>query len=252
MELKVLSDLHLEHFVACQVFDPGSADVLVLAGDILCAKHLKRSGYLSEVYRNFLDRCAANYEHVIYVLGNHEFWGYNYEGTFRTIQSCLPKNFELLNNGSVKIGPYKFIGSTLWTNFLNGNPLEVFDAQNTMHDYTSIRIGSNYRKFMATDSLRIHRESIEYIESELSDDPTILVSHHAPSFQSCDPAYGHSSAFCSSLEDLILRNSAIKYWFHGHLHNRSDYNVGDCRIVCNPVGYSGHDSSYDPGLVISI
>lgn len=250
MRLRVLSDLHLEHFVACQTFDPGSGDILVLAGDILCAKHLKTSGYLSQVYKSFLNRCASNYDHVVYVLGNHEFWGYNYEGAKKHIALALPDNFELLDNSCVKIGPYKFIGSTLWTNFRNGDPIEMFEAECKMNDYSSIRIGSNFRKFRATDSLRIHRESIEFIESELqTTDPVIVVSHHAPSFQSVDPSYSDSSinsAFCSDLSDLVLRNSVIKYWFHGHLHSRSDYTIGDCRVICNPVGYRGHDSSYDP------
>ena len=32
-----------------------------------------------------------------------------------------------------------------------------------------------------------------------------------------------------------------KLWIHGHMHNRSDYMIGDTRIVCNPRGYAGHD-----------
>ena len=79
MKIKLLSDLHLEHSYPGQYFDPGTGDVLVLAGDIFNAHHLKKNGYLNELYRKFIKDCSDNYEHVFYVTGNHEYFSYNYE-----------------------------------------------------------------------------------------------------------------------------------------------------------------------------
>jgi hypothetical protein len=30
----------------------------------------------------------------------------------------------------------------------------------------------------------------------------------------------------------------IKFWFHGHMHDSIDYQVGECRVLCNPRGYN--------------
>ena len=96
MKLRCFSDLHLEHFCAGQYFDPGEGDLLILAGDILCAKHLKKNGYLAEVYEKFLTTCSKNYQKVLYVFGNHEAYGYNYEGTQKTIQEQSKKQEQSL------------------------------------------------------------------------------------------------------------------------------------------------------------
>jgi hypothetical protein len=29
----------------------------------------------------------------------------------------------------------------------------------------------------------------------------------------------------------------VDVWCHGHMHNSSDYTVGDGRVLCNPRGY---------------
>jgi len=35
----------------------------------------------------------------------------------------------------------------------------------------------------------------------------------------------------------------IKLWTHGHMHNASDYMIGETRVVCNPRGYVGYEST---------
>jgi hypothetical protein len=87
MKVKVVSDLHLE---CCEhghgVPDLGEGEVLILGGDILCARHFKKDGPLKAVYTNFLKKCADNFMHVLYIAGNHEAYGYNYEGTWDVLK----------------------------------------------------------------------------------------------------------------------------------------------------------------------
>lgn len=249
MKLKVFSDLHLEHYYACQVFPwIGEGDVLILAGDILCARHLKKNGYLKEVYTRFLNDCSKNYKKVLYVKGNHEAYGYNYEGTHRTIQENLPDNFHLLENETVTIDNWNFIGFTLWTNFCNAHPLEMMEAEQCMNDYKVIRIGSNYRKMRAQDTLNFHLESINYLlnQLEILKENVFVISHHAPSYQSVPVQFkNHSNgAYCTQLDYLILDNPQIKYWVHGHTHNYFNYPIGDCKVICNPGGYPGQNTGF--------
>jgi len=114
MKVTVVSDLHLE---CCEhghgIPDLGSGDVLILGGDILCARHFKTNGKLHEVYKNFLLKCVENFNEVLYINGNHEAYGYNYEGTFDVLKKHFPKQIHYIENDYVKIQDCIFLGCTL-------------------------------------------------------------------------------------------------------------------------------------------
>jgi Icc-related predicted phosphoesterase len=258
MKLKLASDIHLENYAAGQPLpDLGRGDILVLAGDILCARHFKTDGYLHSVYDTFLNDCSKNYEKVLYVKGNHEFYGYNYEGTHKKILDNLPDNFHLLENETIKIGNVNFIGFTFWTDFRKENPLEMMDAQSYMNDYKVIRITSNYRKLNTNDTLQFHKDSKQYLLNkldELKDEEVFVISHHSPTLQSIAPEFKNScnGAYCSDLDDLILDHPNIKHWVYGHSHTAMDFYIGGCRVINNAVGYPGQDTKYNPHLFVTI
>lgn len=189
-------------------------------------------------------------------MGNHEFYGYNYEGTKRKLKEHLPHNFHLLDNDAVTIGDWNFIGFTFWTDFRNENALEMMEAECNMNDYKVIRIGNKYRKLRAKDTLDFHRESKKYLLKQLETltENVFVISHHAPSYQSIPQQYKKNAngAYCSDLDDLIVNHPQIKYWVHGHTHNYFDYKIEDCRVICNPGGYPGQDTEYNPNLYFDI
>jgi Icc-related predicted phosphoesterase len=258
MKIKIFSDIHLEHYNATQYFPHlGRGDILILAGDILCAKNFKTNGYLHSVYDAFLDDCSKNYEKVLYVLGNHEFYGYNYEGTHKKILDNLPDNFHLLKNDTIKIGDWIFIGFTFWTNFRNANPLEMMEAEQYMNDYKLIRIGHNFRKLRAQDTLNLHLESRDYLLKQLETlkENVFVISHHAPSYQSIADEFKTAScngAYSSNYDALIMNHPQIKYWVHGHTHTPFDYMIEGCRVICNPCGYPGQDTGFNDQLYLRI
>jgi predicted phosphodiesterase len=265
MRIRVSSDVHLEFNESGHgIPDLGSADALILGGDILCARHFKTDGPLKKVYKDFLQKCSDNFEHVIYIKGNHEPWGHTYQGTHDLIKENLPSNIYLLENDYVKIKNIIFLGATLWTDFFNENPLEMMEAQRYMRDYTSIRIGSNYRKLRPEDTLGFHKQSKQFLIEKLEEfknEKIWVCTHHAPSYQSIHPKYRAETmngAFASNLDDLILNNPQIKYWSHGHTHDSFDYMIGGCRVICNPRGYyTGVNSNdlnpdFDPNFEIEV
>lgn len=258
MKIKIFSDIHLEHYCNNEYLpDFGKGDILVLAGDIISAKHLKKNGHLKDLYLTAFENCSKDFDKILYVMGNHEFYGYNYEGTFKTIQENLPDNFHLLENKTLKIGDWNFIGFTFWTNFRNANVIEMMEAECVMNDYKTIRIGANYRKLRAQDTLNFHNQSREYILNQLDtlNENVFVISHHAPSYQSISSEFKNAtcnSAYCSDYDNLILNHPQIKYWIHGHTHTPFDYMIGDCRVVCNPIGYPRQDTGYDPTLFLKI
>jgi len=41
-------------------------------------------------------------------------------------------------------------------------------------------------------------------------------------------------------------------WVHGHSHTAVDYEVAGTRVVCNPRGYPGEETGFNPGLVLTL
>lgn len=249
--VRVVSDLHLEFCSGGEVPDLGVGDVLVLGGDILCAKHLKTNGPLRRVYLDFLHKCLKNFDRVLYIAGNHEHYGYNYEGTWVALRDNLPRGIELLEDNIAEVEDWVFIGSTFWTDFRNENALEMMEAAQCMNDYKTVRITSKYRKMNPDDTLSFHKKSRKFLTEKLNEmkmRKIWVMTHHAPSYQSVHPKYRFAGiangAYVTDMDDYILAHPQIKVWSHGHTHNSFDYNIGDCRVICNPRGYyTGVNSS---------
>jgi Icc-related predicted phosphoesterase len=261
MKVKIVSDLHLE---TCEkgvgVPDLGTGDILILGGDILCARYFKTKGELHVIFDKFLKKCVENFTEVLYILGNHEAYGYNYEGTFKVLSEHMPQRIHLLENDCVKIQDWVFLGATLWTDFRNENPLDMMEAGMRMNDYKTIRIGDNYRKLRPEDALKFHIKSKNFLQAkldQLKNDKVWVLTHHAPSYQSIHSKYRTqtiNSAYASDLDGFILENPQIKFWSHGHTHENFDYMIGECRVICNPRGYypSGVNPNFNSYLEIDI
>lgn len=244
MKLNVMSDLHLE-FMGPE-FDIGSGDVLVLAGDILTARNLNRSitSPKRQRYLEFLDRCSKQYEHVIYVAGNHEHYGYDIGRSKDAIRAILPPNIHFLERDEFHMGDWVFLGTTLWTNFSNNDPMVKWDVERYMNDFRTIRI--NDMRFTTDRWWAEHFTSFQWLDQKLDehkDRKVFVVTHHAPSIQSIherylvDRNFNRNYGYFTDLEDWVVCHPQIKYWTHGHTHNSSDYMIGTTRVIANPRGY---------------
>lgn len=248
MKIQLLSDIHLE-FEDYQ-YQQTDSDVVVLAGDI----HVKDGG-LKWAINNIKDKP------VIYVLGNHEYYGKAYPKFIDTSRElCKGTNVHLLENDHLEINGVNFLGCTLWTNFeLYGDPRLVgAHCQDLMTDYKKIRKLPRYSKIRSIDVSMIHSESINWLEEklqELQGLKCVVVTHHGPSEKSVPKQFiGDivTSAYVSNLESTIL-NYGPSLWLHGHLHNSSSYQTGGCQIVCNPKGYPGElNPNFDGKLVLEV
>ncbi len=143
--------------------------------------------------------------------------------------------------------------TTLWTDFEGGNPVSMNEAAAYMNDYRLINNGK--RRNSPTDILQMHTAMRQHLETFVKEGD-IVITHHAPSFQSVPEEYKHeriNGAYASDLEDLILRKKPA-VWFHGHMHTAKDYMIGNTRIIINPRGYGNQHKSngYNPRLVIEV
>ena len=273
MKVALASDLHLE-FGDIILKNTEGASVLILAGDITlaCNLHdhpdihlhrpplgvlwkLSQHQELAVRSREFFKRCSDEFEHVIYVAGNHEF----YHGIFPDAIDWLRKeceafpNVHFLEMDSIDIGEFTFLGGTLWTDMNKGDPVTIYNISKMMNDFHIIRnSGRSYSKFSPQDAVIRHRETIKYIKNTIDSEPNknyVVVGHMCPSLQSVNEIYRNDTimngGFYSELSDIMLDRPQIKLWTHGHTHHTFDYMIGATRVVCNPRGYIGHEERAD-------
>lgn len=241
MKIAYGSDLHLGFGpLACQLPD---ADILVLAGDVIDGINSASS----KVVQDFFQSVSEKYKWVIYIMGNHEHYDSDLTKTVDIIDISLGlDNVINLDTECVILDDILFIGSTLWTDL--SNPLDAFSASCGMSDFIYI----NYKgERLTTDTLNKKYEyNLLKIKQYLNEYnmKTVIVTHHAPSFQSIAEFYKNSPlnpAFASDLEDLIIDNENIKVWIHGHTHHPCEYIVGETKVVCNPRGYNQYEFTED-------
>lgn len=278
MKIKVVSDLHLE-FSDVDIPNNG-ADILILSGDILLASPLYdfpadydnttivSSRQVQALrFRNFLRYCSEDFAHVIYVAGNHEFYNFRWVETIAVLrEECSHfSNVHFLEKDSVTIDDVIFVGGTLWTDCNNSDPLSCFSIRDQMNDFRIIKNDQlNYQRLRPTNTIVRHKETLEYIDVVVSNAPRdkkiVVVGHHAPSFDSVDVLYKDNfelnGAYASNLTEFILDHPNITLWTHGHMHNISDYKIGNTRIICNPRGYVSETyaemTNWDPNLIIEV
>ena len=248
MRLHVLSDLHLE-FAPFRLPKVDS-DVVVLAGDV----HTGRNA-LSWIRATFPNKP------VIYVLGNHEFYGHKIPTLTHELRDLTKgTNIHVLENDQLDLGEIVFLGATLWTDFkLDGDViLAGVAAVTNIADFQQIRMVPSGEPFRPPDARRLHAESMQWLVEQtaaLRGRKVVVVTHSAPSPQSIPPRYRNSPlnpAFASNLEPFI-KASSVSLWIHGHIHETADYEVGSTRIVANPRGYPGEPvRNFNPALVIDI
>ena len=231
MKLNFVNDIHLEFGALPE--NPSGSDVLVLAGDVTIKNRV-----------DWINEIANNFKHVVYVLGNHEFYHQNLDNTYRKTKEQLADNVYLLLNESVTLDGITFHGTTLWSDFENGNPMSYFACKENMNDFYSIRTNGGLIRFTPQLAHAEHNIAKTFLLDNVKKGD-VVVTHHGPTFESISKEYRGDTlngAFASDLSHLIMAVKPV-LWFHGHLHNNSDYVVGETRVLCNPRGYVGHEEN---------
>lgn len=247
------------------------AKVLILSGDICVAHSLHdhpidkpvpadamkpgRNQSAAYKYREFFQHVSAEYDHVVYCAGNHELYHGRFPDAYDWLREEMKNysNIHFLDKEQVEIDGITFVGGTLWTDMNRNDPTTMQLIESMINDFRIIRNSQrNYARFSPLDSVVHHRETLEYIKSVVDSDASkkyVVVGHHAPCALSIHETYKNeyymNGGYHSDLSEFILDRSQIALWTHGHMHNPSDYMMGDTRIVCNPRGYKGHDPHAD-------
>jgi predicted phosphodiesterase len=251
---------------------PVDADVVVHVGDLRAPATLSIPA---------LRAAYPDVQHLLYVPGNHDFYSDHRhpdtkttweEQRARTPGVAAKHDVTLLDDQSIVIDGVRFIGATLWSDFMMRPPYISFaDAQRSakaMNDYRLIKTGRgrSHDVLMTRDTINAFKASRAFIEMKLAkpfDGETVVCTHHAPSRQSLQRSNVLTDldwCYASDLESLMTGPDAPALWLHGHIHGNRDYVIGGTRVVCNPRGYPTHfmanspreNPHFDPQLIVEV
>lgn len=276
MRIGLVSDLHLEW---ADLILPGG-DNLIIAGDAMEAKSYQKKLYnpnwTPRPFEDPLlrkDRCARffeeemrKYQNVFYVLGNHEHYRYQLHKTAEYLKKQMPDNVHLLDNESFDLEDVTFVGSTMWTDMNKKDWHTMYQCKRSMADYSQVIMLNEaknvYHRLIPEHTVDIHDKSKAYVRATVEARPDrkfVVITHHAPSKLSIKPRFEKdvlmNGAYSSDLSEIMLDNPQIKVWVHGHTHDNFDYMIGETRIICNPRGYYGHESTahvYNPAFSFDV
>jgi Icc-related predicted phosphoesterase len=250
MKVQIFSDLHLEGFrdpnIIWEYVTP-QAPVAVVAGDIN-----------SREFEHTCNIIASKFEHVIVVLGNHEW--YKKDISWRPDQSKLADNVHVLNQGVYEHDDVVFIGATLWSDFKNQDWFVMDGAKRGINDFHIIRNGAhNFTPHLASD---FHRKDKQYLQMMINkfadhdDKKIVVVTHFMPSYQCVNERWRRNPGtdtlnyyFSANCDDMFDPDK-INLWICGHTHDNVDMCINDVRVVCNPLGYYGEKDFKD--LVVEV
>lgn len=260
MKIQIISDLHLDVARIKPVTIKDSIDLVIVAGDT-CEGALKAFEYLRRIVPMVIP--------IIMVLGNHEYYR-----RFAPVELALAKeqapsfNIRVLENNSCIIGNstatngIRVAGATMWTDYAifgAANVAAVMNAcANGMNDHRLIGWQKQpWLRFRPQEAALLHHRSKAFLTETLAtpfNGPTVVVTHHAPHWNSVHPRFQSDPVTGAYLSDhsALIETYQPTFWVHGHVHSSSDYRVGQTRVLANPHGYGNENPDFNGELVVEI
>jgi len=252
MKIFPVSDMHLEFHQQSLPPYRGMADVIVCAGDM----HTK--GRAPKLLRMIF-----NHQEIIYIAGNHEYYGSSIEEQDELLrEECKKDGIHFLQRDKVEIDGVTFAGCTLWSDFKLFGPEQeakaITETRRCLRDYHAIHLDKQKTRIIEpADTVAIHHKDITWLHEQFVQKPDklVVVTHHGPSIKSLHPAYTEdivSCGFVSALDDFVDASRA-NYWISGHSHCAQNFRIGQTQVYQNCLGYPMERvDGFDPRLILEL
>ena len=264
MKIQYMSDIHLEfgNMPVPEVL----GDVLVLAGDI----HIGTNAI------PWIEQCAEKFDHVIYIMGNHEYYGQKFWKLVSQVRNSLAgysmddikfkddlskvqkifdpiTNVYVLDNDSIKIEDVYFHGSILWSKANPFTELYINDFKKITYKYPG-----GYGKFSAAECALKFFENKMWLEKAIvPGEKNVVITHFAPSFEMINMFRYKDDMMNSYYATEILQDFDpydINLWISGHTHSVYDKVISGIHSVSNCRGYKGHEivEGFNPIAMVEV
>lgn len=214
VQIGIISDIHKE-FQVTPVRIQSDCDILVIAGDLTSGDQLQQD----------LIALGQHFKQVVYVPGNHEFYGHNFK-TILNVRDNLPPNVHYLYNEVKIVEGVRFVGTTLW---FPEDPLN-FSFEGLLNDFKMI---PNFRKWVYGENTK----AVRFLNSHVKEGD-FVVTHHLPTNLAVSSRYVGSPLnrfFVSPMREELFEKA--KVWNFGHTHDYVNLEYANCQLICNPYGY---------------
>lgn len=233
MAVQYMSDLHLER-TKYQYAVVRAAPILVLAGDVgrFCDYDL---------YCGFLAQTCDQFDLVLLVAGNHEFYGSSRDEGLEAAERLVN---EPAMNAKLR--------------FLNRHSMDLPNANATvlgctLHshiaaDYTALTNDFEYVKAWTVKAhnaehekdLRWLQNSLRTLQQARPERAVIVVTHYAPMFERVSHPKNEGNALSQCFSSTALKDvrqcvglQAVSYWLYGHTHWNVRFKVGTTTVLSN-------------------
>lgn len=241
------SDFHLEFYSEAKAksiinswkFEKDT-NVIIIAGDFAVGANnvLKYLLYIASVHGIF----------VIYVPGNHEYYGSSFEKENEIFKlHSRSDEWAILTDGEhICIGPYVFIGAM---GNIDGSYEEIFKWKHgSLNDFHEIKDFEKMHKIMGEREYR----NIHDLLSAHDTKKTVVITHTMPSPKCVSKEYTGSymnACFCNDWRYLINEFSP-SCWICGHTHSRNKVFIDNSFVLMNPFGYPSENSNWNWEYII--
>lgn len=263
LDIRIFNDIHLEFDNSFKIPNIKKNQVIILAGDI--GRQGSKSSDLNNDLKDFFYDILNQGAIILFVAGNHEYYGSRIEKFNNLVLEFENKNnnFFFLNDKSVFINGFEFIGGTLWTSFNNKNFLIYTEiggdkkyggkTSNTSNDYFKIKNKSEkdgikrFGKFQTKDAYLLHIKTVKYIKSRINKNKKqIVITHFAPSEIFLDKerwsshkknGYDYDISKYNYYTELECLAENFSCWIAGHTHKYVNEIKNGVHYISIPRGY---------------
>jgi len=231
MKVQILSDLHLEFDNKIKL--QPKTNILILAGDI---GNITKNGF-----KEFFDDISLKWKHIIYVLGNHEY--YHSRKTFDKLNKSYHnffnkyKNIHLLDNDYIIINDTLFIGTTMFP--------EVFVPYTACFKQIKMKNENNWTVPITTDYWNnLHKDGknrlYQIIGNHRQIKKQVIITHYpltregtsSPIYK--DDDFERKKNFAN---EMSLPRELDFVNICGHTHYSFDFKKDNIRFISNQYGY---------------
>lgn len=271
--IRLVSDLHIDinkdsNFKFRYLND---YDALFIAGDI-AGSYQKETKFLKKLSKQInkpIFVVAGNHLGYDYYTKEEELDSYLYgykkenplDGTKQFsidyIKNNTPNNVYYLDNEYIEFQDYIIFGGCMYSDYklYPNEDLSKRSGEAYLNDFRYVRIYDkelNIVRIVNTDDyqeyFKIFMDKLNNCIKETNKN-IIVLSHFCPSIKSISDKYLNqgniylNASYASNLEQFIINNPRIKYWFCGHCHDPKEYEIEQCKVYMYPYGYKGYEQT---------